>query len=51
MDKLVHEKALLSCGYDYIAGVDEAGRGALAGPLVVAAVVFTPPYFKTLIND
>lgn len=51
MDKLVHEKALLSCGYDYIAGVDEAGRGALAGPLVVAAVVFPPHYFHPLIND
>lgn len=51
MDKLVHEKALLSCGYHFIAGVDEAGRGALAGPLVVAAVVFPLDYFHPLIND
>jgi ribonuclease HII len=33
------EDALLSAGYRRIAGVDEAGRGALAGPVVAAAVV------------
>jgi len=32
-------------GYRYIAGIDEAGRGPLAGPVVAAAVIFTtlPP--------
>ena len=34
-----HELALFSEGYSFIAGVDEAGRGALAGPVVAAAVV------------
>lgn len=29
-------------GARYVAGVDEAGRGPLAGPVVVAAVVFAP---------
>jgi len=33
------EKALLSAGYHRIAGVDEAGRGALAGPVVAATVI------------
>ena len=33
------EEAALSRGFQYIAGVDEAGRGPLAGPVVVAAVV------------
>ena len=33
------ERELRRCGYDGVAGVDEAGRGALAGPVVVAAVV------------
>jgi ribonuclease HII len=33
------EKALLSRGYKFIAGVDEVGRGALAGPVVAAAVI------------
>ncbi|MEA2097910.1 MAG: ribonuclease HII [Patescibacteria group bacterium] len=34
------EEKLLRRGYKYIAGVDEAGRGPLAGPVVAAAVVF-----------
>ncbi len=33
------EKALASKGYRYIAGIDEVGRGALAGPVAAAAVV------------
>lgn len=36
------EEALLSSGYRRIAGIDEAGRGALAGPVVAAAVVLPP---------
>jgi len=34
------EKRFLKCGYKYIAGIDEAGRGPLAGPVVAAAVGF-----------
>jgi ribonuclease HII len=34
-----------------IAGVDEAGRGALAGPVVAAAVVFTDKTDTTLFSD
>jgi len=33
------EKRLIARGYKLIAGVDEAGRGALAGPVVAAAVI------------
>jgi ribonuclease HII len=33
------ERSLYSAGYRRIAGVDEAGRGALAGPVVAAAVI------------
>lgn len=33
------EKRLTKQGYQFIAGIDEAGRGALAGPVVAAAVV------------
>lgn len=32
------EKELLSQGYDFVVGIDEAGRGPLAGPVVAAAV-------------
>ena len=35
----VFEKELVVQGYRVIAGVDEAGRGPLAGPVVAAAVV------------
>jgi ribonuclease HII len=36
------ERALLARGFRRIAGVDEAGRGCLAGPVVAAAVVLDP---------
>ncbi|HLI28508.1 MAG TPA: ribonuclease HII [Chloroflexota bacterium] len=36
------ERWLWQRGYRLVAGVDEAGRGALAGPLVAAAVVLPP---------
>ena len=38
-EKLQYERALIAQGYQYIAGVDEVGRGPLAGPVVCAAVV------------
>ena len=46
---LEEEMALLSQGYSFIAGVDEAGRGSLAGPVVAAAVILplvSPPQEK-----
>jgi ribonuclease HII len=36
---LLEERQLISLGYKFIAGIDEAGRGALAGPVVAAAVI------------
>lgn len=36
---LVFERQAAECGFARIAGVDEAGRGPLAGPIVAAAVV------------
>ena len=33
------------------AGLDEAGRGCLAGPVVAAAVVFPPDFWHPLLND
>jgi ribonuclease HII len=39
-DRFLHERELLCGGTRPIAGVDEAGRGPLAGPVVAAAVIF-----------
>ena len=36
--RLIHEMAAYEAGYQVIAGLDEVGRGPLAGPVVVAAV-------------
>ncbi|MBE7084541.1 MAG: ribonuclease HII [Clostridiales bacterium] len=38
-EKLQYERALLAQGVKYIAGVDEVGRGPLAGPVVCSAVI------------
>jgi ribonuclease HII len=38
-DRFQFERELWRCGTEIIAGVDETGRGPLAGPVVVAAVV------------
>ena len=38
-EKLQFERALRAKGLQYIAGVDEVGRGPLAGPVVCAAVI------------
>ncbi len=45
------ETALLARGYPRIAGVDEVGRGPLAGPVVAAAVVLNPDDIPDGLND
>ena len=42
MPSFEHEAALQARGYRVVAGVDEVGRGALAGPVVAAAVIMPP---------
>lgn len=39
IDKLKYEKYCLEKGYRYICGIDEVGRGPLAGPVVTCAVI------------
>lgn len=39
LDTLKFEKAAFSSGFNHVAGVDEAGRGPLAGPVMAAAVI------------
>ncbi|MCZ4344663.1 ribonuclease HII [Devosia neptuniae] len=46
-----HEAELKARGARIVAGVDEAGRGPLAGPVVVAAVVLDPDAIPAGLND
>ena len=46
-----YEHAARRDGYSLIAGVDEVGRGPLAGPVVAAAVLFTPDLMIPGLND
>lgn len=46
-----HEKKLRAIGIARIAGIDEAGRGALAGPVVAAAVILPEKFRHKTLND
>ncbi|MEN1934337.1 ribonuclease HII [Paenibacillus sp. 102] len=46
-----YEKALREKGFTYIAGIDEVGRGPLAGPVVTAAVVLPEDFYIPGLND
>ena len=48
---LTYEKEYYAQGMQYVAGVDEAGRGPLAGPLVIAAVILPQAVFIAGLND
>ena len=45
------ENAIRRMGFNYVAGVDEVGRGCLAGPVVAAAVVLKPEKYVARICD
>ena len=51
MASLEYEIEFRSKGYNNILGIDEAGRGPLAGPLVIAGVILPLDYENELIND
>ena len=42
------ERAFHDSGYEIVAGIDEVGRGALAGPVVAACVVIVPARLEAL---
>jgi len=45
------QKCFHRLGYPFILGVDEAGRGPLAGPVVAAAVILSPGVHLSGVND
>lgn len=51
MDWLEYEKKALSQGYKLICGIDEAGRGPLAGPVFAAAVILPKGHIVEGVND
>ena len=51
MDILKYEKSFKEKGYNNIVGIDEAGRGPLAGPVVASAVILPCDFNHELLND
>ena len=52
LDKMLeYERKLYSKGYEYICGIDEAGRGPLCGPVVAAAVILRKDDHIEGVND
>lgn len=51
MNRYEYESKYYQMGYDYIIGLDEAGRGPMAGELVVAGVIFPKGFYDEKIND
>ena len=50
-ERLKFEQQAYQSGKKVIIGLDEAGRGPMAGPLVVAGVIFKEGYYDEQIND
>lgn len=50
-DMLIYENQCYQEGYKFVAGVDEVGRGCIAGPLVAAMVILPKDYFNNKIKD
>lgn len=51
MPTIDHENTLRAAGFRTVAGIDEAGRGPLAGPVCVAAVVLPEDFSHAVLND
>jgi ribonuclease HII len=51
MDWLKYENQIISKGFEYVCGVDEAGRGPLAGPVCAAAVILPKGKIIEGVND
>lgn len=50
-DMKVYENQAYQEGFKYLAGLDEVGRGPIAGPVVSAAVILPPDFFLPGVDD
>lgn len=50
-DLKFYENQAYSEGFQYLAGLDEVGRGPIAGPVVSAAVILPPDFFLAGVDD
>lgn len=50
-ERIEFEQTCWNNGYQRVAGLDEAGRGPLAGPVVAAVFVITPEFANPEVND
>lgn len=51
VDNLVYEREVRAASYRYVAGLDEVGRGPLAGPVVAAAVIMPADFHDGRVTD
>ncbi|WP_283582794.1 ribonuclease HII [Limosilactobacillus difficilis] len=49
--RFVYEQQLWQAGNQYVAGIDEVGRGPLAGPVVTCAVILDPSFDLVAVTD
>ena len=50
-EMLCYENDLFNIGINYIAGIDEVGRGPLVGPVVAVAIILPKNFYDERIND
>lgn len=51
INNLEYERAAYALGYRHVAGLDEVGRGPLAGPVVAAAVIMPANFHNARVTD
>ena len=51
IDRLAYEKKMWQQDYNYIAGIDEVGRGPLAGPIYACAIIFKKDFIIPEVQD
>lgn len=51
IDNLVFEREARAANFRHVAGLDEVGRGPLAGPVVAAAVIMPPDFHDVRVTD